>query len=408
MNNFVPPKDNRLMTAMAKMLLPFALDKSGLAVTVTNNCLERMRLVSRQNTVLMVNHSDRFDPVAVFALSKKCREDFYYLAALEQFEENYGISGWFMQQCGAYSVIRGEPADQVSKRTTISVIASGARKLVMFPEGDVSGRDDLIVPLKKDGLENIFAAQEKIVDSARPVYLLPVGLFYEVPSSTLPLLVSSVSNLEKKLFLHHGPLSSLQTRVETLVRAFINHLEAKYGVSPHPERPMAGRLLAICRKEIVGIAETLGMDVGEESEAVLLYSVRSKLRRISTFCNCLYCRQLKKEEKQRADYLKPELDRLQQLLILASTLEQKPFSMEVAWRVLDRLELELNSPTWKGVRRVLVDASDPIDLREFFKDFEKNPQATISEVEHTVQRGLLECLEHAKASRRQRVGVKKS
>lgn len=407
MSDFRSPRDNKIATGIVKALAPIVLKQVGLEVLVTENCKNSMDAVAHRSTVLMVNHSDRLDPVVAFELSKQSGEDFYYLAALEQFEANGGLSGWFMQQCGAYSVVRGEPVDTVSRQTTVSVIASGAKKLVMFPEGDISGRDDVILPLKKDGLQNIFSAQERLIDFGKPVYLLPVGIFYEVPSTSLSLLVESAANLEKKLFLHHGTRSSLQTRVQTIVRSFINHMEVKYGIRQHPELPAAERLLVICRKEISGIAETLGMDVGEEAEAVLLYSVRSKLRKLTTFCNCHYCRQLKSDDKRRAAHLKPELDRLQQLLILASTLQQQPFSLEVAWRILDRLELEMNMSTWKGMRRVQVDASQPIDLREWFKEYEKNPSGTISEVEHRVQRGLLECLERAKAFRRERAVAKR-
>jgi 1-acyl-sn-glycerol-3-phosphate acyltransferase len=408
MPNFRPPIDNKLATSFVKAIAPSVLKHVGLEVVVTKNCLDSMDSVKNRSTVLMVNHSDRFDPVVAFELSKQSGEDFYYLAALEQFEANAGLSGWFMQQCGAYSVVRGEPIDNVSRQTTISIIASGAKKLVMFPEGDISGRDDLILPLKKDGLQNMFTAQDRLIDFGKPVYLLPVGIYYEVASTSLPLLVESVANLEKRLFLHHGTRSSLQTRVQTVVRSFVNHMEVKYGIRQHPELSPADRLLAICKKEISGIAETLGMDVGDESEAALLYSVRGKLRRLTTFCNCHYCRLLKGDDKRRAAHLKPELDRLQQVLILASTLKQQPFTLEVAWRILDRLEQEMKMSTWKGVRRVQVDAAQPIDLREFFKDYEKNPLETISEVEHRVQRGLLKCLERAKAVNRERVSIPSS
>lgn len=397
MTEFRPPIDNKIACSFAKTLLPLVLSNAGLEVQVSRNCLEKMSATKGAHTVLMVNHTDRFDPVSAFALSKACGEDFYYLAALEQFEANGAFGGWFMQQCGAYSVIRGEPADQVSRRTTISIISSGSKKLVMFPEGDVSGRDDIILPLKKDGLENILSAQSRLLDLDKPVFLLPVGIFYATPSKGLPLLIESVTHLEKEFLLHHGPHSSLQTRVETVVRAYVNHLEAKYGVVQVLQLPVSERLLGICRKEIVGIAETLGMEVGDEKEAPLLYSVRSKLRRFRTFCNCHYCKQLQDEENLRLKYLLPELDRLQQLLILASTIEQRPFTLEVAWRTLDRLQQLLNANRWKGVRSVRIEASEPIDLREFARELSKHPEHTLSEVEHLVQRGLIDCLQRSKA-----------
>ncbi len=52
----------------------------------------------------------------------------------------------------------------------------------MFPEGDVTGRDDVISPLKKDGIRNIFEAQEKSlkIDPQRAVHVIPTAIYYQV------------------------------------------------------------------------------------------------------------------------------------------------------------------------------------------------------------------------------------
>ncbi|MBP9090702.1 hypothetical protein KBI23_06695 [bacterium] len=58
-----------------------------------------------------------------------------------------------------------------------------------------------------------------------------------------------------------------------------------------------------------------------------------------------------------------DLDRVQNLLILLSTLQQQPTTLDVLWRVIDRMEqLIIGSTTAKGNRTAWIEAGQPISL----------------------------------------------
>src|SRR4029453_13717614 len=200
MSDFKPPLDNSAVLSLAKALLPLALHMEQLDVRASAHCLTTIRRLPGQ-TVILANHSDCSDPTTFFTLAKLSGEDFYYLAARELFDQDFGLRGWLLQNCGAYSVIRGEPPDLESKENTISLIVEGRRKLVMFPEGDVSGQDDLIYPLKEDGIRNLFEAQKRRLEKSanEPVFLLPVAAYYQVTDDALKDMERCISRLQAQL-----------------------------------------------------------------------------------------------------------------------------------------------------------------------------------------------------------------
>ena len=182
MKTFLAQKYNAFVATICKWSVPYFLRRNQLDVRVSQECLKELERLNKSNVVILLNHSDRFDPLAVAELSRVAKEDFGYIASREQFDAFNGLQGWLMQRCGAYSVLRGEPEDKQSKEATISYISQSQRKLVEFPEGDVTGRDDVILPLKQDGIRNILEAQQRLLKTgeSEPVYLLPVAIYYEV------------------------------------------------------------------------------------------------------------------------------------------------------------------------------------------------------------------------------------
>lgn len=135
----------------------------------------------------------------------------------------------------------------------------------------------------------------------------------------------------------------------------------------------------------------------EEDDAVLLYGVRAELRKATEPCTISHCRykhKLQESAKSKHEIFVHDLDRAEQLLILASTLESTKFTPEVAWRVLDRLELEvLGKTTPKGHRTAWIDAAPPIDLAPIFQRFEVNEKDGITEIDKQVRRAIFSMMQ---------------
>lgn len=400
-DDFIPPVDNPIAIRFFQSLIPLALRMEKLRLNFMPRGIESIRNAPTRNVVLMLNHSDRSDPTVAFALSQACGEDFYYLAARELFDLNFGIRGLGMQHCGTYSVIRGQTIDSASAGMTRDIIRQGRRKLVMFPEGDVTGRDDEILPLKEDGILNILSAQERLLEEGREqaVYLLPTACLYEVPPQRLANLETAATRLENHLGLLLNK-SSLESRILAILGVVIEHLERYYSIDWRPNDSLDDRLSHLCRNAISHIADVNGVEVGDENEAIMLYNTREKLRHADwqfDTCTCNYCGRLSSKGRARANSFITDLDRIQQLLIIKSTIGQQPFTLEVCWRLIDRLEFEiLGKPTDKGYRYVRVDTGPAINLLPLAHDFKRNKEQVVSRIDRLVRTALLDTLNRLK------------
>ncbi len=375
MQDFLPPFDNSFAVGLAKLLVPLAQSMHKLEIRVSPRCKQLVETYAPKHTVIAANHSDRFDPLCAYALAKDCTEEFYFLASREQFDQNFGFSGWLMQQVGTYSVIRGRKVDVPSAEKTIDILVEGKRNLVQFPEGDVTGRNDVILPLKKDGMRNMFEAQRRLLTTGESLYVLPVAMYYQVESDAIPAMNRSIVQLERWLNLpvFTGSESQREQRIKRLVFGFIEHQTKFYGVQVEKDQSLSDQLRSISRAISTNTASANNVEYdADENEALLLYGVRAELK----------------------DPRNSDLDRAEQLLILASTLENQTVTDEIAWRVLDRLEKELTGKvTNKGNRIAFIDAAPPVDLKPLYPQFIQDQVGAMAELDAQVRASLTELMQ---------------
>ncbi|MBS1954231.1 MAG: 1-acyl-sn-glycerol-3-phosphate acyltransferase [Cyanobacteria bacterium SZAS-4] len=401
MDDFIPPVDDPAIVALAKMLLPLAKFQNGLTIRVSENCKNIVASLNRKHSVLMINHSDRFDPLCACALSSECGENFNFLASREQFDRQFGFAGWVLQHLGTYSVIRGRKVERASAKETVKILVQGKHKLAQFPEGDVTGRDDAVLPLKEDGLINLFEAQRQLLKlTGESLHVLPVAMYYEVRHDSIKQMTDCINRLENAF--HISSLNtielSFEQKIKRLVSHYIAHLSNLYGVVLMHKQSLSAELKELSRKITLMAARGNGISFdAEEDDAVLLYGVRAELRKAAEPCaisHCRYKHKLQDMSKSKHEIFVHDLDLAEQLLILASTLESTKFTPEIAWRVLDRLELEvIGKTTPKGHRTAWVDAAPPIDLAPIFNRFELDNQDGLAEIDKQVRSAILEMMQ---------------
>lgn len=429
MKTFLARKYSSFVAAICKWSIPYFLRKNQLKVNVSQECLKELERLKKSNVVILFNHSDRFDPLAVAELSRLAKEDFGYIASREQFDAFNGLQGWLMQRCGAYSVLRGEPEDKQSKEATISYISQSQCKLVEFPEGDVTGRDDVILPLKQDGIRNILEAQQRLLKTgmSEPVYLLPVAIYYEVQKDGIKAMEKCLGRLEKRFGVVQKSLS-IAERVQRLVASLIFSLEEVYGIKAFGSR-LDQRLLSICAQIASSIATVNGLPVNQvnqvdslliqkvlnhskpecaaEEVMVYLHSVRNQLwrslktdRKASASNspeNKKYEAKLRRDLIHRKQTLFYELDKLEQLLILAHSMQQEVTTLNHAWRLIDRLEQEITGKTTlKGHRIAYIESGPVLNLLQFMPAYRGSEDGAISMVDDSVRRKILAVLKQLK------------
>lgn len=371
-NDLKTPKNNPVVTAIAKLLLPLGLMKARLHVAVAPDLVTALRRLRNQPTVLLVNHADRYDPLVALALSAAAGEDFWYLAARELFDKPF--DAWLMQNIGAYSVVRGQPDDTPSRDLTVRLIAEGKRKLVMFPEGDVTGLDHEILPLKPDGIANVLAAQELANDT--PVFALPIAFNFEVEADCINAINKQLEIFENRLGLQNPAMHTDScTRITDVITTQLQQSETRYQVSANPEKALDERLEEFVLLILTKLADTHDLELQPEHNAsVALYTTRRELRARS----------------QPTEIL----DLLQQYLILASTMRQ-PWTNNIEWRLTDRMdELITGRTSPMGHRRVLITANlPPINLTDFMPEFASAPPKAASRLAALVHQRMSELVQ---------------
>lgn len=418
MSEFIAPRPDPITLSIVKAIVPVYLRSENLAVRPSEHCISVIKSQKNIPSVLALNHIDRCDPAVAAMLSTMCGEENYYLAARELFDENFGIRGWLMQHCGVYSVIRGLPEDADSRKATVSLIAEGKHKLVMFPEGDVTGRDDVISPLKKDGIRNIFEAQEKSLrmNEKRAVHVIPAAIYYQVHEDAWEPLRNCLTQIEGCLGLVEGT-APIEIRIQRSVERMLQRLEANYGViadkhshgahssiqysSTRTVLSTNARLVNLCRHIITSVANITGAQVLENpSIHTFLYSVRGKLIRMKEVVNDLdgtFDDRLHAETIERLNTCIRDLERVQNLLILASTLHQKPRTLDVLWRIIDRLEnLVLGRVSAKGHRTAWIEAGEPISLLRRSRDYRVHPTTAVERAEKRIRGSMQAVLDQLK------------
>ena len=398
--DFIQPTTNPLILSLVKAMVPIVLKLEKLEVRPSAHCIEVVKSTKDCPVILAVNHIDRCDPSVVASLSLKCQEDFFYLAARELFDENLGMRGWLMQNSGVYSVIRGMPEDKESKAETISLITQGKQKLVMFPEGDVTGRDDFLQPLKRDGIGNMLEAQRICLDHDpnRTVQVIPLAIYYEVSDNAIPQLKHCLSRQEDFLGLSswNGPI---QARVQRILFSMLRHLEQHYGKAS--EAKAADQRLGDLALFITSnIANIIGYQNHDQSSInAFLYSVRGKLQRIidnKTDSPICFDNVLRKENICSFQTAIHDLDRVQHLLILLSTLQQQPTTIDVLWRIIDRMEqLIIGSTSAKGNRIAWIEAGQPISLAKVVGHYDR-PNLAIDRTAEQIRGSMQSVLQELK------------
>ncbi|MBX2861887.1 MAG: 1-acyl-sn-glycerol-3-phosphate acyltransferase [Vampirovibrio sp.] len=201
---FLPPKLNPLLVWVFRLCRPLiygaALDN--FRVEISKDDLALLKSVKDQRLLLLPNHPSADDPFVMFEVSRQMGTMFNYVAAREVFDCVKGLQGWFFQQMGVYSVIRGK-ADRESFAMTRHKLVSGERPLVIFIEGEVSYENDDLIPFQPGVLQLAFKAQEELVklykDDPPGILVAPVGIKYIYGPYIEEVLKESLTELETEM-----------------------------------------------------------------------------------------------------------------------------------------------------------------------------------------------------------------
>lgn len=226
------PQINTNLLRFIYAIYPAALRlREGVArITVAPEEWARLTALKGKRAMLLCNHPSWHDPPVVFGLSRLLNEPFYYVAMEELFTD---FTGKIVRNVGVFPIRRGRP-DRKALKICQNILTERNAKLVFFPEGEATERNDVRLPIGEggDGAAQIGfwaasaltekAEKGEIADAAMPFLVLSV--FYRCLGNAASLLERGVAHVEKYagLISNSAPLDERLRKAESFA---LNGLE---------------------------------------------------------------------------------------------------------------------------------------------------------------------------------------
>lgn len=417
MLDFRPPLDTPFLFWWAKLNLPLHMkfQLKGTTIKIMDGALERFAKVKGKHTMICPNHSNRHDPQTMFTFGTAAGEYFNFVAAREVFDYDHGLNGWWLQHLGTYSVVRGA-ADRESFKTTRRILSEGKKKLVLFPEGEISRQNDTIMPLESGAAQLSFWAMSDLEKHAKeskngkpetvassgataagdstssespgfePIYILPMAFKYTYPRDISSELRGSLKSLELRLGLKVEEEDTFQARIKRLAETLLSTLEKEYNYKKKDGATMNERVKALRVHILKNLAGVLNIEL--EPNARELESVRILRNKLDDFIYAddsglsKYEKEVHEDKERTYKTYYKDLNRVVNFISIYDGYVTERATQERIAEVLDRMETEVigSEPSLKGSREVLIDVGEPINLGDYWAEYKTHKKETINKV----------------------------
>ena len=391
------------LTPFVKALLPvyFQIWHRGTKIEIVEDGIATLRKLHGKRTVICLNHPNVDDGDIIFAISKMSGEDFYFLTAREII---YGCTPYhqLLQYLGCLPVDRG----QSNVDTFIAardLLVERSAKLVVFPEGEISNRNDALLPLKTGAVRISFSALQKLRSRGdlSPVYLLPIAIKYTYATNIVDELKESLCQLERYFGIERGPESyvSLHDRICELADLWLHEVEREYSLPVQQKSSRDGRLDRIHREVISRASDALQTPFPDGQSRIdqvhrlqsALFNQRLTLRNPAEE---LSPDEIRRRQEQLS-IVEDELNRDLRFLsvydgYLTDTSSQEKYADVIS--VLERQFFGHASP--RGPRRIYIEIGEAMDLSEQFEEFGKDKRGVVDSITNALADHLGRMLAH--------------
>jgi 1-acyl-sn-glycerol-3-phosphate acyltransferase len=350
-------------------------------------------LLGRGDGILITpNHPDLADPALMFALSRRTRVPFCFMAAYQIFAGTGGLRRFILPRLGVFPVDR-EGADRSAFQAGLDVLTGGKYPLVVFPEGEIYFLGDRITPLREGAASLAILAARKSVAAGKTVWIVPAAIKYRFleDKDPLPELQRLMDVLESRFTWWDPGGRSLVERLYRYAEGMLALKEIEY-----LDEPQAGTLKErIARLRCFILEEMEDRRLGRRSDEPVPFRVKD-LRRA---CLKALSERTISGEQRRA--LRRDLNSLFVAIQLFSYpgdyIRESP-TVERLAEILTKFEqdaLGVTYPAPRGHRRAIIRLGEPIDVRTYLQPGGKRSRdasaSLTDELEARIQ-GLMDTL----------------
>ncbi|MBM9592567.1 1-acyl-sn-glycerol-3-phosphate acyltransferase [Leptospira sp. 201903075] len=193
----------------------------------------RLKEIKNKRVMYLSNQPSELEPVIAYHIASKIGTRFHFMTSRSIFNWGFGLVGEVIKRVGAFSVISGS-LNRSAIRTAKQILSLSDGKLVMYPEGMMSGENDNLVSFMPGVAQVSFwgleAAFEK--EPNAELWIQPSFVKYKISGtrdSILSDIESSLSRIERKLKLYPGGRTLLR-RFLTVGRVMLEETEFELGI----------------------------------------------------------------------------------------------------------------------------------------------------------------------------------
>lgn len=157
----------------------------------------RASLAAGHGILLTPNHSRDEDPITLNALSRAVGRPFFVVASAHLFMGDK-LQAFVLRRAGAFSIYR-EGMDRQAVQTSIEILETAERPLVIFPEGHVSRTNDRLTPMLEGTSLIAHQAAKKRAKDNKKVVVHPVAIRYSFPFDVESAAARVLDDIEKRL-----------------------------------------------------------------------------------------------------------------------------------------------------------------------------------------------------------------
>lgn len=415
--DFYPPKLNPVLVQLGQQVVSLVAHwYYRFDLVVSQADLDCLRSLQHQRLLLLPNHPTFDDPIVIFNLSARLGIPFYYLSAREAFRQSGKIAVWlaflerfgggvatpqtfrsrnifqdrgyWLQRLGVYSIRRGM-VDRASVAQTLQILTQPDCKLVIFAEGGCSFQNDTVMPFRAGAIQMAFQAMNKVLKlekSLPDLYAVPISLKYCYTQDMTNAIAHSLNQLEKALQI--DPEGDFYQRLRVVAVRFLLKCEQEYGLI-EPGSDLNQRVTDLKQHVLQHCEQRLGLSSAPgEPERERTYRIQQALEQENNYNTSeqIWTRQVMAKAAWRVLNFDAIYDGY-----VAATLTQERF-LDTLIR-LERDVFNIDKPRPKGDRQALLHVGQPINLKDWFTEYQQNRAGTVNTVVQTIHRQVQQNLD---------------
>jgi 1-acyl-sn-glycerol-3-phosphate acyltransferase len=195
----VPPYRGTMWPRAMNLYIPRYLRRRYGITKVETVGADKLRgsIAAGHGILITPNHSRDEDPFILSTLGRQVRRPFFVVASAHLFMGSK-LQAFLLRRAGAFSIYR-EGMDKQAVQTSIEILASAERPLVIFPEGHISRTNDRLTPMLEGTALIARQAAKRRAKDGKKVVVHPVALRYGFPFDVESAAAKMLDTIEARL-----------------------------------------------------------------------------------------------------------------------------------------------------------------------------------------------------------------